>query len=224
MTLNYPQEVIFLNSINTANKLGDIKIDFDEDVTSKYLGAVKDIANLDDTSICSSDYDDCLKIREFFKENKAVIKMAKNNFLVVNPKELTVKTRVANKLLDEKRIGIILEANYLFSLYLMTKYNDNLLSNTQDLLEKMKAIKEEVDHFYIRITDNLSYNDRKAIIKTLINRDCYSCNNGSCQISNNEKGTSGNECYDWDNPIYIGKSHFFGIKDIHKLKYPKGLQ
>lgn len=82
-----------------------------------------------------------------------------------------------------------------------------------DLLDK---VLNNPDEFYTKIADNLSIKEYLYIKDALLNKDCHTCNNGSCKIESYEKPIQ--DCIAWTNRTLIGKSKVLKINDINKLK------
>ena len=92
-------------------------------------------------------------------------------------------------------------------------------------LEVIKKIIDKPDTFYEKVCFALTPEEKFDILYNLENKTCLNCTNGMCRVSYQDKNSydekglpAGNDCLDWINPLYIGKSKILQIKDIKKLK------
>lgn len=103
------------------------------------------------------------------------------------------------------------------------KYDLNKLSTSIEKLISLSVTNSR--KFYESIADNMTFEERNYILKTLENKSCNSCTNVSCNVENYEKigldengKAQGCNCVGWYNYEYIGRSKILGSKDIYELK------
>lgn len=90
-----------------------------------------------------------------------------------------------------------------------------------EILEKIIECPTE---FYVKISEQLTPEERTLIIQSLENKSCRSCTNGSCKVPHIEKlgvdelgNPEGSQCIGWINNELIGRSKVFKKTNIHKL-------
>ena len=108
---------------------------------------------------------------------------------------------------------------------LKIKYQDEVKEKENTTEKAIQLVIDNTNDFYEKICYALSVDERFEILYELENKSCLNCTNTFCKVSYkdknkvDEKGLPvGNDCLDWMNPIYIGKSKILQIKDIKKIK------
>lgn len=70
--------------------------------------------------------------------------------------------------------------------------------------EIIDRILDNPREFYINIANELSIEEREYIKKTITNKRCNTCLNGTCRVESNEKHND-DACVAWDNKELIGR-------------------
>lgn len=158
-----------------------------------------------------------IKNNDYFDIIDAIYLEYKNKKLIVRYDGEAFSCSLVNGKIDEKNPIIV---NY-----------EDIKSSYQEkefitpTLEVIKKVIDNPDSFYEKVCFALTPEEKFDILYNLENKTCLNCTNGMCRVSYQDKNSydekglpAGNDCLDWMNPLYIGKSKILQIKDIKKLK------
>lgn len=160
-----------------------------------------------------------IRNNEFYDVIEFVYLKYKNQTLIIRYDGETFSCAILNGKIDDKKPVIVnyedLKDNY-------QEKRETEISSTENAIRRVLG---NTNDFYEKICYALSVDERFEILYNLENKTCLNCTNGMCTVSYqdknkvDEKGNPmGNDCVDWMNPIYVGKSKILQIKDIKKLK------
>lgn len=115
--------------------------------------------------------------------------------------------------IDKDTVG---DWNELLKYY--SEVNSNLDEEAKDFLMKDRD-------FFIKISEQLSPEERMIILSNLENKSCLNCTNGCCRVPYTEKigvdkfgRPEGSQCAGWLNEELIGRSKVLRRSNIHDLK------